>query len=186
MQSVIFKKMIPLFAIATSALFVFASPLTAGQTQSVKTVPVVKPVAEYLPTFPWIGLIMNEVTYGPITVSNVHINHGDKLAVVKPGEVLHGSLRYRVNSSNQHLFHRYHLVVGIKNLGAQDCVTHTYGVWDSSGKGTFTLKAPLEPGVYEVRFLYQEAPTCEEARSVWNADMGEPSSYATIGVIVVE
>lgn len=140
----------------------------------------------YISNYPWLGLIMDEVTYGPITVSHVHLNKGSQLAIVKAGEVVHGTLQYRVDSTDQEAFHRYHLVVGLKNVGAQDCVTHTYGIWDSSGKGNFTLKAPLEPGLYEIRFFYQEAPTCEEARSVWNTDIGEPSSFATIGAIIVE
>jgi hypothetical protein len=184
MQSATFRKLTSVFITAVSALLLLSSP--SVQAENCSTFAVVNPITDYLPTFPWMGLVVDEVTYGPITVSDVHINKGNKLAVVKPGEMLHGHLHYQVDSTNQHLFHRYHLVVGIKGLGAQDCDTHTYGVWDSSGKGKFSLKAPLEPGVYEVRFCYQEAHTCEEARSVWNENMGEPSSYATIGVIVVE
>lgn len=140
----------------------------------------------YFQQYPWLGLIMDEVTYGPITLWDIHLNKGSPLAIVKPGDVVHGRLKYRVDSTDQEAFHRYHLVVGLKGFGAQDCVTHTWGIWDSSGRGDFTLKAPLEPGVYEIRFVYHEAPTCEEARSVWNSESGEPSSFATIGAIIVD
>lgn len=187
MHTNVFRKWFSVATTISSACLLFASPLAGTAESPTNLVSVAnKSINDYLPSFPWIGLIMGEVSYGPITVSDTKINQGDRLAVVKPGDLLQGSLRYRVDSSHQHLFHRYHLVIGIKGLGAQDCVTHTYGIWDSKRKETFTLKAPIEPGVYEVRFCYQGASTCEEARSVWNETMGEPSSYATIGVVVVE
>lgn len=176
------NKLINVFATAAALIFL-ANPLVQAKDYS-PTGPSYP--YSYVHQYPWLGLVMDEVTYGPITVSDVHINKGGQLAIVKPGEILHGTLRYAVDSTEQEAFHRYHLVVGIKGLGAQDCVTHTYGIWDSKGRGKFTLKAPLEPGLYEVRFFYQEAPTCEEARSVWKDEIGEPSNFATIGAIIVE
>ncbi len=175
------KKLFNIFA--ASALMFLVNPLVQAVDCSKST--EAHPYS-YLQEYPWLGLIMNEVTYGPITLSDIRLNEGSSLAIVKPGEIVNGELKYRVDSSHQEAFHRYHLVVGLKGFGAQDCVTHTWGIWDSSGKGSFTLKAPLEPGLYEVRFVYHEAPTCEEARSVWNSESGEPSSFATIGAIIVE
>lgn len=142
-------------------------------------------LSKYFNSHPYIALLMDKVSYGPITVSNIRIND-EQIVSALPGEMLNGHLHYKVDSSDQELFHRYHLVVGIKDIGAQDCVTHTYGVWDSTGKGTFSLKAPMEPGIYEVRFAYTEAKTCEQARGLWHENAGEPSAYATIGLIVVE
>lgn len=177
------NKLINLFAATASALIFLVNPLVqaADCAKSVESHPYC-----YLSQYPWLGLIMDELTYGPITISDVHLNKGCPLAIVKPGDIVHGDLRYRVDSTDQEAFHRYHLCVGLAGIGAQDCVTHTWGIWDSKGKGRFTLKAPLEPGVYEVRFVYHEAPTCEEARSIWNNAIGEPSSFATIGAILVE
>jgi hypothetical protein len=141
--------------------------------------------SKYFASHPYIALTMDEVTYGPITVSNIRINDR-QVTPAAPGEVLNGQLLYKVNSEDQEFLHRYHLVVGLKGVGAQDCVTHTYGVWDSAGKGTFALKAPMEKGVYEVRFAYTEATTCDQARSIWHDEAGEPSAQATIGLIIVE
>lgn len=145
-----------------------------------------KTVSDYFKEFPWIGLITDEITYGPATVSHIHIDKGDKLAVVKPGETLHGTLRYKLDTADQEKFHRCHLVVGIKDVGAQDCIAHTFNLWESKGKGHFELKAPTEPGVYQVRFAFIEGLTCESARDAWNDGQMEPSAAATIGVIVVE
>ncbi len=187
------NKLFSVMATATSALAFLVNPLVQAHTGTQSLVQCMAYSSpdtshysySYLLQHPWLGLLMDEVTYGPITVSDVHLNKGSRLAIVNPGEVLEGDLHYKVDSTNQEMFHRYHLVVGLKGIGAQDCVTHTYGIWDSSGKGKFTLKAPLEPGFYEVRFFYQESPTCEESRSVWNDAIGEPSNYTTIGAILV-
>lgn len=142
-------------------------------------------IKDYIKEFPWIGLISNEITYGPITISNVHINDSDKLVFAHPGEILHGNLRYKVNSDKEKLnFH--HLVIGIEGEGAQDCVMHSMGLWDTKGKGKFKLTAPTDPGVYQVRFLYNEGITCSKARDAWNKGLQEPSSAATIGVIIVQ
>lgn len=190
MQLLSYQHLKGAIATTTAALVMLANPLVQAQPVAdpalTQVVQALEDPVHYLANYPWLGLLMDEVTYGPITVSNVRFNNGSRLAVVKPGEEVHGSLRYRVDSTNQTMFNRYHLAVGLKGIGAQDCVTHTYGIWDSKGKGDFTLNAPLQPGVYEVRIFYQDAPTCEEARSVWNDAIGDPSSFATIGVIIVE
>lgn len=145
-----------------------------------------KPLSEYLTEFPWIGLVAKEITLGPITISNVSINKGERFAYVGPGETLKGKLKYEVDSKDLHMLHLYHLTVGIKNEGAQDCVTHNLGAWDSKGRGKFILKAPEKPGIYEVRFLFTEGLTCANARETWNSDDEKPSASATIGIIIVK
>lgn len=142
-------------------------------------------VTDYLKEFPWIGLISDEITYGPITISNVSLDHSDKLVFANPGETLHGNLRYKLNSEKDKL-NLHHLIVGIEGVGAQDCVMHSFGLWDTKGKGKFTLTAPSESGVYEVRFLYNEGLTCSKAREAWNSGQKDPSAYATIGIIIVK
>ncbi len=142
--------------------------------------------SRYFHDFPWIGLISNEISYGPITVTNVHLNDGNKIVVVKPKEKITGTLHYKIDAKRLDSFHLYHLVVGLKKVGAQDCVSHSFGIWNSKGKGRFTLKAPAEAGVYEVRFSYFEGATCQSARDAWNSDAGDPSSAATIAVVIVE
>ena len=169
-------------SLALSLLFL--NSLSAGATTTVKDTKY--QISNYFCKHPWLGLLSNEIHYGPITISEVNIHDGDKLAIAAPGEALRGSLRYKIDSKDLKMFHPYHLVVGIKGIGAQDCVTHTFGIADSSGKGSFTLTAPMKPGVYEVRFFYSEAPLCEQVRELWDSENLEPSSKATIGIIIVE
>lgn len=177
----VYKKWNLFLGLVAAAALLTQAPLHAGNVAQVK-----KEFNDYFKEFPWIGLIANKISYGPITISDVNIDDADKLAIVEPGETLHGSLRYKVHSKYLDSLHRYHLVIGIKGLGAQECVTHSYGIWDSKGKGRFSLKAPLEPGVYEVRFLFTEALTCDKAQEAWNSGADLPTSAATIGVIIVE
>ena len=163
-----------LFVVTATALSLFThSPVQAES------------ITDYVKEFPWIGLISDEITYGPITISHVNINHSDKLVFAKPGETLNGHLRYSVNSAKDKL-HLHHLIIGIEGEGAQDCVMHTLGIADTKGKGKFTLTAPTKPGVYEVRFLYNEALTCSRARETWNTGLKDPTAAATIGVIIVK
>jgi len=159
----------------------FLNPLVSNDTYEFK-----KPFTDYLQECPWIGLIADQISFGPITVSNVNIQDGDKFTCVAPGEILHGSLKYKVDSKNLHLLHLYHLVIGIKDEGAQDCITHNLGLWNSKGIGHFTLQAPSKPGVYEVRFLFTEAMSCACARVAWDNCCKKPSAAATIGIIIVE
>lgn len=165
----------------TICTFLFLNNLVSSDTFEAK-----KPLSEYLQECPWIGLIANQITYGPITVSNVNIHDGGKLAFVSPGETLNGWLKYKVESKNLDSLHLHHLVIGIKNEGAQDCITHSLGIWNSKGTGHFTLKAPEKPGIYEVRFLFTEALSCACARAAWNSGHERPSAAATIGIIIVE
>ncbi len=158
-------------------------PLLFGedQTPNKKT-----KVSDYFQEFPWVGLIANEITYGPIVVSDVHINNQEKLLFVRPNEKIKGSLNYKIDASKLDSMHLYHLVIGMTNVGAQDCITHSFGLWNSSGHSHFTLTAPSEPGFYQVRFCYFEGLTCQAARNAWNSRNGDPSSSATLAVIIVQ
>jgi hypothetical protein len=160
--------------------------LLLNNTASADTPEPKKHFTEYLQECPWIGLVAKQITYGPITISNVTIHEGDRLVFVSPGEMLHGFLKYEVESKDLDSLHLYHLVIGIKNEGAQDCITHNLGIWDSKGTGHFTLKAPDKPGIYEVRFLFTEGLSCACAREAWNSGHEKPSAAATIGIIIVE
>lgn len=173
------KKCVQLCILAISASF-FLSAVPSGIVEAKSS------ISDYLQECPWIGLIADEITYGPITISKVSIHDGDKLAFVSPGATLNGKLKYKVDSKDLDSLHLYHLVVGIKNEGAQDCITHSLGLWSSKGRGEFTLIAPESPGVYEVRFLFTEALTCGNARDVWDSGVETPSAAATIGVIIVK
>ena len=179
-MSIFNTKRMQLLGMTISAVLLLNNPLSADTSEAKK------PFSEYLQECPWIGLIANQITYGPITISDVNIHDGDKLAFASPGETLNGMLKYKVDSKDLDSLHLYHLVIGIKKEGAQDCITHNLGMWNSKGHGHFSLKAPEKPGIYEVRFLFTEGLTCARAREAWNSGNEKPSAAATIGIIIVE
>lgn len=141
---------------------------------------------KYLDDMPWLGLIANEVTFGPITISRVSIHEGDKLVLAAPGEILHGSLNYQIKSDSLDMMQRYHLIIGIKGKEAQECIAHSMGLWDSKGHAHFKLTTPMEAGIYEVRFLFVDDFKCSTAKNEWNSGQKTPNSHATIGVIIIE
>jgi hypothetical protein len=169
-----------LLALAIFTFLFLTNPLYA------RTLETKKPLSEYLEECPWTGLVADYITLGPIKISKVSIHHGDNIAYVLPGQTIHGKLKFEIESDDLELLHLYHLTVGFKGQGAQDCVTHNLGMWDSKGSGEFTLEAPEAPGVYEVRFLLTEGLTCAGAYEAWDSDHGTPSSAATIGILIVQ
>lgn len=174
------KNLITLSVLSCMTFFSLGN-LTAGITKDAK-----RTFNEYMHDFPYIGLVSDKISYGPIKLSKVKIDGRDKLVVAASGEELHGTLKYKVESKDLNSLHLYHLVIGIKDEGAQDCITHSLGFWNAEGKGSFTIVAPQERGVYEVRFLFTDALTCESARDIWNSGDKTPSSSATVGIIIVE
>src|ERR1700730_12733890 len=172
------KWLIPLFSILLSLLFF---PMEASSiTHKAK-----KDIEKHFKEAPWLGLIANEIHYGPLKISDVHLHKGSKLVVVAPGETIKGSLKYRIDSEDLSMFHAYHLIVGLKDH-AQDCVTHTLALGESKGTGHFKLTAPQHPGAYEVRINLIDELTCSAAFEAWNSGRETPTASATIGCIIVE
>lgn len=189
-----YNNLIKVFAITATALAFLINPLVHAGVRGKNSQEnrELRSLYTHFQKYPWLALAMNEIDYGPFTIWDVHLKpegtkgSGSPLVIVNPEGNITGTLRYYVDAEHLKALHRYHLVVGIKGIGAQDCITHTWGIWSGNGSGAFSLKAPPKPGIYEVRFVYYDATTCEDARSIWNNNTGEPSSFATIGVIIVK
>jgi hypothetical protein len=138
-------------------------------------------------SFPYIGLVTKEVTYGPITLRDFNLENDGRVVFADPGELINGTVKYKINSDKIESWNMHHIIVGIKDQDypeSQVCITHSLGAWDKKGKAHFSLKAPQEKGVYEVRFNYQSVLSCESAITLWKQDT--PASKATVGIIVVE
>lgn len=156
---------------------VLAMPLTATESVTDK-------LKDWTHSYPWVGMISDEVHYGPITIKDVNLGGDGRLVFAKPGEKVEVKLKYEIDANQLDSWNIHHVIVGLKNQEAQCCISHSLGVWDKKGKKTFTLEAPMEKGLYELRFDYQDAVLCSDAKSAWRND--QPSSRATIGVIIVE
>lgn len=163
------------YAILSSILFtsLFVSQISATET-----------IHDWIQSYPWIGLVAEEVPYGPITIEDVNLGGDGRLVFAKPGEKIEGRLKYKINADQLSSWHLHHIIVGLKNQEAQSCITHTLGLGDKNGKANFTIDAPTEKGVYELRFDYQDALLCEDAKKAWHDD--QPSSRATIGIVIVK
>ncbi len=164
-----------LLGVATCAFALLSQPVSASHSK----------LDDYFQECPWLGLVAEEITYGPITISKVDLEDGSRFVIADPGESLHGKLKYKINTKDIDSLRFYHLVIGLNEQGAHDCVTHSLGVSNSKGRGKFHLVAPEKPGIYEVRVAFIKAMTCGEAREEWNSGRQAPSSSATIGVIIV-
>lgn len=155
----------------------FTAPLAAVSSAGDK-------VSDLISSCPWIGLIAKEVSYGPITISNLNIADAGKLAFCEPGEKIEGSLKYKIDAKKLDSWNVHHIIVGLRGQDAQSCITHSIGVWDKKGKANFSFTAPQEKGIYEVCFDYQEAALCCNAIDEWHNH--PPAHKATIGILVVE
>jgi hypothetical protein len=141
-------------------------------------------INKWISECPYIGLVAKEVTYGPITLKHFDLEDKGRVVMAQPGEKIHGTVHYKVDVSELDSLHLHHIILGIKNGGDQTCLTHALGVWDSKGKASFSLTAPEEKGVYEIRFDYQTCLTCNDALKHWSED--PPSPKATVGIVIVE
>lgn len=141
-------------------------------------------ITEWIKSSPWIGLVAKEVTYGPITLGDLDLDKNGRLVIAKPGEEINATVHYKINAEKLDSWHLHHIIVGIKGQKYPTCITHSFGVWDNKGKASFTLHAPEEKGVHEVRFNYEEGIYCSEAVKAWLND--SPSAKATVGIIIVE
>jgi hypothetical protein len=122
---------------------------------------------------------------GPVTISNVHLGNQNTCITTLPGQSIECSLRYKLDSSQQHFLEKHHLIVGLEGVGVEACITHLYGVWDSVGTKKFKLISPLEQGDYEVKVAYYACDTCEDAFNKWNVLRQEPCGLTTIGILRV-
>lgn len=141
-------------------------------------------IKDLIKSFPYMGLAVKETTYGPITLKKLDFGGCGRIVCATPGEIINGSVKYKVDADKMETLHLHHIIIGIKGQDHQDCITHSLGVWNSKGTANFSLVAPSKRGIYEVRFDHEQAFLCQDAISAWQKD--NPSSSATVGFIIVE
>lgn len=124
------------------------------------------------------------VTYGQVALLGFNLNNSGNKITVRPGEIIPTTAMYlyycpvcQMGSINQ-------IIVGIAGEGAQACLYN--GSIEGQGAATFILKAPQKPGMYQVRFRYAQAYSCQEAiKYWWNVDHA-PTAQATVAIITVQ
>jgi hypothetical protein len=151
----------------------------------------IEDVQNYFHNYDWKGVIQEKATFGSATVTGMKFNGHHRAVVVKPGERIEGELKV-VLDPNQIKDIKYHrLVIGFKDVGAQTAFGvgggFGYLVSDKEHKEEFTLIAPAQPGLYQVRFRAVESLTETEALKKWTDDNGsQPDGTATIGFVWVK
>ena len=177
MNTYIFSKIKNTFLGSTFLAVTCMMPLHSAESAGDK-------ISDWFSSCPYIGLVAEEITYGPITLKDFNMDDKGRLVIAKPGEELQCSVKYYLDSNQMESWNMHHVVVGIKGEDSQSCITHSLGLWDKKGKTNFNLTAPSKKGVYEVRFDYEKVLTCGDAVSHWKEET--PSSKATVGIIIVE
>lgn len=141
-------------------------------------------------------------TYSSIEMKNVNIKNQGTSAHVAPGETfgVHADYKFLVPREQHSIVQ---IIVGYDGIGAQVCIANGLvsgrryydhhplyfrGERKDITKGSvdFAMKAPVEPGVYDVRFRYAQAYLPDDAvEGWWDIDKAPPAE-ATIGTITVE
>jgi hypothetical protein len=191
-----------IFALASCLLFL-SHDLSAGKHEVKETIQQgadlfkkgvdkcgdkVDDLKEYVRTYNYKELIQERAVSGPATITHVEFNDYPLAVVARPGERIDGKLHYYLDKDQCKDLKYHRLLIGIHEDGPQTAVGIGLGyLADQENKERFTLHAPKQPGVYQVRFRSVENFTEGEAKKHWlDAEGQAPSAMQTIGVIVVK
>lgn len=145
---------------------------------------------KYLQEYDWKGLIPKPHS-GAASITDATFNGKRVACVVKPGERIEGEVAVTLDPEAIKDMKYHRLVIGFNGIGAQTSFGVGAGVGylvtDTAHNEKFTLIAPKEPGLYQVRFRPVAKTTDAEALTMWKDEQGNaPSASSTIGFIWVK
>src|SRR5690606_17033991 len=105
--------------------------------------------------------------------------------ICHPGDKVTAMVDYEIDSDQLSSFHLHHFIYGLDPSGPQGCLIKTLALTDSSGSAEFTLKAPQDKGVYQVRFCHSQGLTYDKAHETWWKKVN-PNAITVMGVMIVE
>ncbi len=144
-------------------------------------------IQTYLDNYHWKGVVRDEVSSGPATLRNLQLNGHARSTIVKPGEKIHGSINCDLDRSKCSAVSWYRVILGIPGEGAKVTIGNELGLVAGVSQEEFSLSAPMEPGLYEIRFRLSESLLDGTMKSAWHDKKGhEPDATTTIGVILVK
>ena len=176
------KKWIPV--ILTAVMSCTATlPLTAGN------------IGDFISDVPGIGLVADEVSFDGITLRNLAFvsDKGDdaetikdKYVITHPGAQHYVRAEYELDSEVLDNLKLHHFIYGLHNDGPQGCLLHTLGLTDGKGELEFSIQAPEEKGVYQLRFCHATGTGLFESvkEQWWRAD--KATSQTIMGIVVVK
>lgn len=141
----------------------------------------------YLDNYHWKGIVQDEAASGPATLRHLHLNDHRRAIAVRPGEKIEGTIQCALDSSRCSSLSLYRIVLGIKGKGPQTTIGNELGAAARETLEKFTLTAPDEPGIYQIRFRVVESLFESSALDSWMDERGnEPDGTTTIGIILVK
>ena len=141
---------------------------------------------DYLSHYDWKGMIQDHASSGPATLKHLKMNGHSKIVVVGPGEKIEGGVVCVLDRDACSPLSFYRVVLGIKGEEAQTTIGNELGIVAGESLETFSLHAPKNPGLYQVRFRLVEGFRKGKALESWIDEEGkEPDASTTIGVIFV-
>ncbi len=131
--------------------------------------------------------IADQVIVGLATLSHLQLNGHHKIAVVKPGEKVEGTVDCHLDRDQCSALGFYRVVLGLKHEGPQTSICNCLGAAAGDSKESFSLTAPEEPGIYQIRFRVVESLLESTAFMHWKDENGHgPDATTTIGLLVVK
>jgi hypothetical protein len=143
----------------------------------------IQEIAKSIQDYDWKGTVEDAVYVGPAFVTGATFNGQSRFAVVKPDEAISCEITVDVDENRMKDLKFRGLLFGIKDVGPQALISI------EAGKKTekFTLKAPSETGVYQVRFRPVVSLNMNNAQNDWvDAEKNQPSLKSTVGIIIVK
>lgn len=144
-------------------------------------------IQDYLDQYHWKGIIQDTAGSGSATLKQLKLNEHSRVIIVKPGEKIEAKAKCNVDADTSSAFSLYRIVVGLKGVGPQAVIGNELGFYAGKTREKFTLVAPEEPGMYQIRFRLVEAFSKTTALNAWtDAEGNEPDGLTTIGIIFVK
>ncbi len=132
-----------------------------------------------LQDYDWKGAYNNATTFGPISFSDVTLNGHTRAAAVMPGEKIACSASIFVDQEKMKNLKVKKVIVGIKDVGPEA----SFGISSNQEqKETFTLTAPKEPGLYQIRYR----PVVSGSEEWLDTEGNPPGFTHTIAMIWVK
>src|SRR5579872_1246374 len=85
-------------------------------------------IQDYLDHYHWKGLIEDEASSGPVTLSHLQLNGHSRAVVVKPGQRIEGIVLCNLDREKCSSLSFYRVVLGIKGQGPQTTVGNELGI----------------------------------------------------------
>lgn len=147
----------------------------------------IESLQSYLDNYHWKGILQDEAVVGPATLRHLELNGHKRAVAVRPGERIEGIVQCTLDSSKCSSLSFYRIVLGIKGKGPQVAIGNELGAVAKESLERFSLVAPNERGIYQLRFRVVESLFESSALDAWVDHEGnEPDGTATIGIIVVK